>query len=224
MLLQPSYQSPASWARNGQGYSPSEGTRYVAIAGTHGFRDAWATEDDSDFAQQMHDHGYHMIRTMDGDAFQWSGDLNGLLHNTDWEAGALALGYFVAQLKYQDRNFIAHSHGGQVALIHAARGHKIRTLTTVGTPPRADVPAAKARPNIGFWQHIYDAKVDWMGWLGQIGEHNLDFSRKMTYADKNISVKDISHSKILRDKAYIPLWFSEGWAAAFTTGPQNQAS
>jgi pimeloyl-ACP methyl ester carboxylesterase len=223
MSAKPLQQLPAAWARMGETYRESQGTRYVAIAGTHGWRDGWATDDQSDFALQMHAHNFHMIRTDQGDAFQWSGDLNGLLHRTDWQAGAMALAYFLDGVPYDDRNLIAHSHGGQVVFHYVALGRKIRTLTTVGTPPRSDVPMLLAKPYIGFHQHIYDEKVDWMGWLGQFGEHDLNKSRKMPYADLNISVKDISHSKILRDAAYIPLWFGQGWAQRLETGAGSPA-
>lgn len=185
--------------------------KYLPIAGTNGWRDTW-TRADSDFGRMMTAEGFELLFAGDR-PFRWSTALDGLFgDDREWAAGADALFYFLRTVPVNDRNLVAHSHGGQLALLLAASGFPIRTLTTVGTPPRDDMPLAAAEHAIGFHQHIYDLKRDFMGWLGQVGDHDLRTERALPSAHvKNIPVADISHSKILRDPKYIPLWKTEGW-------------
>lgn len=197
-------------------------TRYVPVAGTWAFKDGWCTDDNSPFAQTFAERGFSAVRARDGRPFRWTTNLAGLVpgrDERDWQAGADALYYFCEHLPYEDLNIIAHSHGGQVALFMAASGVKIRTLTTVGTPPRADVPAAAALANIGYWQHIFDLKTDWMGWLGQIGEGIKERRRSFRLAGmRDIPLRSIGHSSILRDPKHIPYWVSEGWLVDIQKG------
>jgi hypothetical protein len=192
--------------------------KYLAIAGTNGWRDNW-THDDSPFGTMMAAEGFESL-LCDGRRFRWSTALDGLLgDDREWEAAADALYYFLRLVPLEDRNLIAHSHGGQLPLILAASGFPLRSLTTVGTPPRADVPVTLAQAHIGLHQHIYDMRRDWMGWLGQIGERELRFDR--TYRDPkvlNLGVDRISHSKVLRDPEFIPLWPLRGWLANIRRG------
>ena len=204
-------------------------TRYVPIAGTHGFRDAWCMENTSPFARMMTDNHFAKILTSTGRPFRWSTDLNGLFvnwkfwdrRNSDWEAGADALFYFLDQVPYRDRNVIAHSHGGQVAIIAAAWGLQLRTLTTVSTPVRADVPAAAAARNIGMWQHIYDRRWDAIGLAGQAGDLALDGGRAFNNLDSvlNRPLASVSHSKVLRDERFVDLWTANGYLEAIRRAP-----
>lgn len=186
-------------------------TKYVPIAGTHAWGDGWIT-DESPFAAMMRAEGFEPLRSGDR-PFRWSTALDGLLgEDHDWQAAADALYWFLRPIPVGDRNIIAHSHGGQVALLLASSGVPLRSLTTVGTPCRDDIPVAIAEHAIGFHQHLYDLRRDWWGWFGAIGDHELSLRR--SFADPhvvNLPVKDIRHAKILRDPQYIPLWRSQGW-------------
>lgn len=121
-------------------------------------------------------------------------------------------------MPFADRNVIAHSHGGQVALFCAARGVPIRTLTTVGTPVRHDVPAAAARKRVLFWQHIYDKHCDWVQKLGQLADGKVSTERRFRLSGvQNHGLAGISHSKVLRDERYLHYWRVNGWLANVRT-------
>jgi hypothetical protein len=200
--------------------------RYVPIAGTHGWRDEWCMNNASAFAVMLAQAGFSKIVTQNsGRPFRWSTDLNGPLislkfwdrRNSDWEAGADALFYFLDAVSYRDRNLIAHSHGGQVALIAASWGLEIRSLTTVGTPVRNDVAAggAEALAKIGFWQHIHDSRFDFIALGGQFGDLKLDADRAFDLPGVlNRGIAHVSHSKVLRDERFIPFWAEKGWLKA----------
>ncbi len=185
--------------------------KYLPIAGTDGWNDAWVKAK-SDFGQMMAAEGFELLLAGDR-PFRWSTALDGLFgDDRQWAAGADALYYFLRFVPLEDRNLICHSHGGQLPAFVCASAFPIRSLTTVGTPVRDDVPWSAAEGFIGFHQHLYDLKRDLWGWLGQVGDHDLRTER--TFPDnrvKNIGVADISHSKVLRDPKCIPLWQSQGW-------------
>jgi len=205
--------------------SSGEIVRYVPIAGTHGWRDAWWSSDKSPFALMMANNGFSVIRTRDGRSFRWSTDLNGLkfwARNSDWEAGADALFYFLENVAYRDRNLIAHSHGGQVALLAASQGLKIRTLTTVGTPIRADIPVDDARRNVGLWQHIYDKHRDWFALLGQMGDREIILRRSFRLSGVlNFPLVGIRHTGVLRDETLLSLWAVNGWLTNIRNSPPH---
>lgn len=199
-------------------------TRYVPIAGTHGWGDTWCMGNTSPFALMMANNFFSKIVTQNSNRpFRWSTDLNGLLtlggrlRNSDWEAGADALFYFLDAVPYRDRNLIAHSHGGQVALIAASWGLHIRSLTTVGTPVREDVARGghDAVARIGFWQHIYDSRFDFIAQGGQFGDLKIDLDRAFDIPGVlNRGISSVSHSKVLRDARFIPYWPQKGWLKA----------
>ncbi len=186
------------------------GVRYVPIAGTFAWGDGWVIDDNDPFTVFMNERGFRPIRAQDGRPFRWSTNLAGLLPwrgLRDWEAGGDALAYFLEPVPYADRNLIAHSHGGQPPAFAAASGVKIRSLTTVGTPVRTDVPWDAAEPNIGRHVHVYDETWDWMGWLGAIGDSHISGIRYFANCGVyNVGLKQIDHSKILRDRMYFHFW------------------
>lgn len=190
-------------------------TRYVPIAGTHAWRDGWCVDDTHPFTRMMQAHNFSPVRARDGRPFRWSTAVDGLFgDDREWQAGAEALYYFLDPIPYADRNLIAHSHGGQVAILCAAGGCPIRTLTTVGTPPRSDMPIAAALARIAFWQHVYDRHCDWWGWLGQLGEGTGDLGRRFPYSRVvNYGLPDVAHSKILRDEKSFHFWADLGLLA-----------
>lgn len=199
---------------------------YIPIAGTGGYRDTWVRED-SEFGRMMTAAGCLSLRVGDRN-FRWSGALDGIdSSNNDWEAYADALFYFSRQFAYEDLNYVAHSHAGQIVLLLAASGFKIRTLTTVGTPIRPEIPLAKAEDAIGFHQHICDKSFDLMGFLGGFRFGRFDLFRARQFPDprvRNITVEGISHSKILVDRHYVTRWITEGWLANMITPPTDVAS
>lgn len=161
--------------------------------------------------------------------FEWSGDVSGLPRwlsvwhyrkHSDWKAGGQALHYYLRGLDhggrkglaYADRNIIAHSHGGQVALYAAAHSDTwIRRLITVGTPYREDMAGIieLARPNIGYWLHICAKDGDLMARLGQLFDGKLRRARTQPRADQNICLPKIGHRKILDDPRFFDRWQTE---------------
>lgn len=204
--------------------------RYAAMAGTGGYQDEWVLPG-SPFGKMMSAAGHELI-TIGGRGFGWDGVLDGWdpRHPT-WESMASAAGWFLNGIRYEDLNLIAHSHAGNGVLILAARGFRIRSLTTVGTPCRSDVPLELAEDFIGFHQHIYDVKCDFWGWAGQLGENvaalgrhdwkKLDLLRDRRFSDPrvlNIPRSDVRHHKVLTDELYIKDWIAAGWLANMVRG------
>lgn len=188
--------------------------RIIPIAGTWGWRDRWWKRD-SPLMQYLGADVVHVA----GRPYRWSTDLIGWKfwrreRLSDWEAGADALAYFCETIPYFDRNLIAHSHGGQVALFAAASGLKIRRLLTISTPVRDDVPVQKARPNIGHWRHVCAADDDRIARWGMFGDGRIATRRVFTdpgaAADTNVRVPGIGHSRLLTDPACFELWHTLG--------------
>lgn len=199
--------------------------KYAALAGTNGWRDAW-TQPDSDFGRMMTGQGFSVL-TKRGRMYRWSTLLEGLFgDNRVWDSATDALEFFLDDVPYADRNLIGHSHGGQPCIKLAARGFPIRSLTTVGTPVRDDIPAAQAAEYIGYWQHIYDDCFDAWGWFGQFGDgHVIHGTRRFDVSGVvNRPVRGISHSLVLRDKGHLYHWTDDGWLDAIRFAPVEKAS
>jgi pimeloyl-ACP methyl ester carboxylesterase len=199
--------------------------RYIPVTGTNGWEDPWALRDDSPFSCMMAGQHLRPVRATDGRPFRWTTRLNGVKfwgEERDWEAGEDALYYFAEPLPYADLIFIAHSHGGQLVIKLAASGLHIRTLVTVGTPVRKDVPTVEAAKNIGQWIHIFDLKRDWTQWWGQVGDLSLKNDRSFLISGvQNDGVPKISHSNILKDPEYFDHWNTYGWIEAIKQGPSS---
>lgn len=202
-------------------------TRYVAVLGTwayHGSdtqtRPEW-WETGSACAAQLERHG--LIPAIPDDPFVWSGDLDGvpwLANGRDWEAGAVNLAHYLRAMPFVDRNIIAHSHGGAVAVM-AARLVPIRRLLTIGTPARKDVRGA-ARQALAFgylpaWLHAHDASWDWMGSLGAILDGQWRLSRAMQLPGMtDRAIPRMGHSRLLAgDVTAERLWSDHGLYAFF---------
>lgn len=163
------------------------------------------------------------------DDFVWTGGIDGLswrrlwsfltggetrrARHTQWFAGGQALCDYIKGGIAEGRDphrfiVVAHSHGGQVALYAAADKIQIPLLITVATPRRADmrVVTALARPNVGFWIHVYDRRADLTATAGAIGDGDLCIERTQQSADLNIAVDGIDHSGLLMDPSTFPLW------------------
>ncbi len=193
-------------------------TKYVGVLGTHGWtkdptRSWWPAG--SPFNLFLEQQGIVMARPVR--PFCWSGDIDGvpmIANGNDWEAGAVALLYYLEHLPYEDRNLIAHSHGGQVALMAAHKGMAIRSLILIGTPVRDEIEAIApaALSTIGCCLHLCDARFDFMGFAGALLDWR--FSLRRTFTVPGIDsrrVKGIGHSGLLYDPTKFPLWASEGW-------------
>lgn len=194
-----------------------QSTRYIPVPGTWGWNDAWYSDPASDFIVTLALQGFAPIRAADGRPFRWSTELDGVMfwrRHAQWQAGADALVYFCEHLPYEDRNLIAYSHGGAVALMAAASGFKIRSLTTISTPCRNDIGAREALAHLGFWQHIYDADWDPSATWGGLFDFDWSLDRTFKHLGANLRrypMKGIGHGKILTDARYLQLWDSEPW-------------
>jgi pimeloyl-ACP methyl ester carboxylesterase len=201
----------------------------IAIAGTWGWKSPW-WKAGSLFWAYMKGQGIEQLTVAADDhlpeaervAFEWSTDLGNSWkfwqsRRSQWEAGASSLLYFVnaADVPEGDVVIVAHSHGGQVALLAAARGLCINRLVTIGTPVRADLAEAiaKARPNIKQWWHVCDAKSDKTAWWGAFGDRHFWNRRDFPQADRNIRLDRIAHSKLLNNVELFDYWELTGLVA-----------
>ena len=192
-------------------------TCYLPVNGTWAADDGWVNDPRDPFALFMASQQFHPIRTGLGKPWTWSGRLNGFLFSwwqNDWKEAADSLEFMLTQVEYEHRNIIAHSHGGQPAILLAARGFAIRSLTTMATPRRHDIPAEEAVHHIGMWQHVYDSKRDFTATLrrmGGIGDGKLSTERRFLIPGvTNVGIGNISHSKMLHDPVCFTLWLEHG--------------
>lgn len=180
----------------------------VLVEGTwHG---AWA-QPETPFRYALSRAGFQVSMP----PFEWSGDISGIpsltasRKHSDWKAGGAALAYYLRNLPYEDRNIIAHSHGGQVVAYCAARHQvPIRRVVTVSTPTRRDMAPvwADAVPLIGYWAHVASKDGDWFARLGQAFDGHFGWERKQSQADVNVLVPGVGHTGILSDPETVPLW------------------
>lgn len=188
-------------------------------------------EPGSPFVKMMREHGLDAAHF---EPFRWSGEISGIerLYPWNWfrrpellawRAGGQALNYLLnnrrCPVRVENVNIVAHSHGGQCALMAAAEGLKIRRLLTVGTPIRADMHEiiAAARPNIESWWHVCDPSGDKMQLLGGIGDGRFGVRQRFKEADRNVLIPGAGHSSILTWQ--FSAWRSHG-LAAFLHGDQ----
>lgn len=190
--------------------------RYVPVHGTgdHAKPDAWFRG--GSLVEFLAEHDLTRVIP----AFEWSGGLWGVPWDSgkDWFDASRAFWYYLRPLHYLDRNIIAHSHGGNVALL-AAEYLPIRTLITVGTPVRGNVrEAAKralAKGYIGQWHHVYDRRWDLVQRLGMLFDGRLGGSGAFDLDGMtDHPLKGIGHSAILHDASLFDQWISEGLIAA----------
>lgn len=194
-------------------------TRYISVLGTWGWpadpTDEWWYPD-SAFARFLSQR--ECVPAHPGEPFVWSGDVDGvpmLGGGRDWDAAAHALKYYLQLTPYEDRNVIAHSHGGQVALLCAQQGVQIRSLILVGTPVRRDIEqdvAPLAIPHLGVCRQIIDAKADKMGWFGALFDRRVSVRRGFRVPGITVErLPHIGHSGILREPGLFHLWDDQGW-------------
>lgn len=218
---------------------PTDPLWILPIAGTEGWGDPW-WQDGSPWLLALQNAHCRPLRqeTLRGlRPFRWDTDVDGLdpvaslgnivrgllnrrkaeVVHRDWQAGGEACGTFLRDVPYRNRNVIAHSHGGQVA-IYAGLDRSIRTLVTVGTPVRGDMQDVyeEARKNIGYHLHICDDTFDLWGTLGQLFDGDVRIERTFPKAwahgpDLTLTLQGIGHGKVLRDPKEITRWVDQGW-------------
>jgi hypothetical protein len=137
-------------------------------------------------------------------SFAWNTFLDGVIGpNTDWQSA----GERLFNVCPPDASIITHSHGGQVVLLAAASGLRIKNLITVATPVRSDIPYHVARERIERWSHIYGNYQDYVQLAGSLMLGRLCvLRRQMALADKNIKYP-ANHADLMRTR----VWHSENW-------------
>ncbi len=184
--------------------------KVVLIPGTHAWppaTSAWYLPG-SPFCREV--LGARSHTCLRDEPFMWSTDVDGVpfdRHHADWEAGACALSYYLRDIPLDDRNLIAHSHGGQVAIL-AAQHVLLNKVWTVATPVRSDMKAAaeKASVRIARWTHL-SAQGDWMQMLGALFDGSWGIFREMPAAHRNFRMpKKAGHSGALNESVYFPQW------------------
>lgn len=140
----------------------------------------------------------------------WSTALAGRWHcganQWAWSYGGDVLrDYLTREVKYANRNIIAHSHGGQIVpYALAGAGLQIRRLVTVGTPIRPDMLEVwqAAAQNIGCHLHLYG--TGWGSRMRVFGSaaFGVSFTRKHPTADASMAVAG-GHSGILHAAPYL---------------------
>lgn len=201
--------------------------RITLLAGTWENNPEWIENPAHPFQVMLQSQGFQTARSTAGTPFRWLTKVGGLplVNRGIWEDTALDLLSFCEGFPYRDLNFLGFSHGGQPAIIAigklAEKGVRVRSLVTVGTPVRADVPARQAAGNVDCWLHIIDRDFDRMALhrkmlhrtlAGQIFDGSLSQERRFLLPGvENILVPGIGHGHVLHDAELIPLWISEGW-------------
>ena len=184
----------------------------ILIAGTNSLDAPW-WRSNSPFGRAVR----NWCRLINGkDPYYWTTRLNWVPYgrHIDWTNAARMLMWYVqAKLASPDGssppvNIIAHSHGGQVALIAAALGLKINCLITVCTPVRGDLNETYnvAKDNIARWIHIYSCNDKWQ-WLGAFGVRIAGYWKKMPYSDEN-HFQPGGHTRLVLDPA---VWEERQW-------------
>jgi hypothetical protein len=194
---------------------------YVPVCGTWGSADGWVVDDSDAFTlYARYNAGLFPRRQFDGSPWNWPGSLT-VFSTAIWKEHGTRLAEFLLTLPYIERNVLAVSHGGQLAQ-YASLIVPIRTLTTLGTPVRADVP--RNASNIGYWQHVYDRRWDFMGTLrkgiGKIGDGQLDLERRFLLPGVvNYGLDDIGHYDVVTKREHFHLWMDNHWFEAMRNGP-----
>jgi pimeloyl-ACP methyl ester carboxylesterase len=211
---------------------PSTPVTYIPIGGT----DSW-DEDENNY--QWWERGSEFNRFMATQnlilhartPFEWSTCLDGVPflpgiskrnNHIIWKSAAKHLICFLERVPLEERNIVAHSHGGNVTFYALSYGLQINNLITVGTPVRSDMEAVvlKGLGNCAYWHHIYDSSKDMTSVLGALFDGKIRVRHNFDLADTSDNVKGIGHSAILNDYKFISLWSHDqkGWASILASG------
>ena len=205
-----------------------EPVTYIPIPGT----DAW-DEDENNY--QWYERGSAWTNNMSAQKLvlhavghlPWSTSLDGIptrRGHVIWKGAAKHLICHCERVPFEQRNFVAHSHGGQVVFHALAYGLRIRNLITVGTPVRADMEQyiLAGLGNVDYWHHICDSSTDRVSFLGALFDGKFRLRGKWTFdlANSFDDIKGVGHSKILNDPKDIQLWNhnQRGWTSILAHG------
>lgn len=190
--------------------------KLILVAGTDEGNPAWIEDPLHPFQRTLRAEGLEVARsTLTGLPYRWSTKLAGLpfMSTLVWSASGDELIAFAEEFSYDDLNFFALSHGGQVVIEAVSKmTRRARTITTIGTPRRHDMPAEKAAANVAFWQHVLDRDHDKMATLprrmmhkltlGAIGDGTLSLERRFILPNcpnvLNVAIPGIGHSDSLQ--------------------------
>lgn len=170
----------------------------------------------SPFVEFMATEGF-VYTLVAGEPFIWHTALEGIdwlryfgkkAKHTAWRAAAHNLKQYLRDVPVQDRNILAHSHGGNVVAYACAGGLEINNLITLSTPIRGDMRAVytAAAIHINHWTHVHSDRSDWMQLLGGLFDGQFGVHRGCPQADHNISIAKVGHSKIVKDPAFFRVW------------------
>lgn len=126
-----------------------------------------------------------------------------------------------AYVPYDDRRFWAHSHGDKPILFACAgiradgsfgKPLRIRSLVTVMSPVRDDMRAIveRAKPNIGYWEHIHSDHSDLIQIAGSLLDGRLGIVRAQPGAHRNTAIAGVGHTGLLEDAAHSHHWRDRG--------------
>lgn len=209
-------------------------TPVLLIQGTHG----WGRTDQSQqwwdrrspFCAFLEQNGVTVL----GGArpYLWDTDVDGLgwlkrrphKKHINWEAAGWHLydylwpsmsrdGFKVEEyVPLKERNLIGHSHAMQVITYACSQGLVINRLLTIGSPVRQDMSEVykAARPNIRRWLHVHSDGSDRIQCFGTLFDGHIGIVRRQSFADINLLVPKVSHSKLLNDPKCFDLWKQNG--------------
>ena len=138
----------------------------------------------------------------------WSSALSGTLFcgskHLAWQYGGDVLRRFLLTVPLDDRNLVAHSHGGQIVAYALAGGVQVRSVVTVASPVRRDMGEVWAATGLNPDMHLHLYAVGWgdrWRWFGQRGR----FKREMENTT-NVKIEG-GHSGMLNR----PYFYSKQW-------------
>jgi hypothetical protein len=197
--------------------------RVVKVAGTHDWNptelshDRW-WQSDSRFTEKLAKCGFdHVGWDVSGQEIpQWSCALSGTFFAgrdlRTWWRGGFSLAAQLLKLPTDERNVIAHSHGGNVAvlalMILASHNEQVSCLITVCAPVRRDMTVHYKAVTCP-WRHIYSKQV-WgnrMQWMGS--RVRMAWKMPGDVVD-NYEADGICHSDLVRDPDRCEHVFDDG--------------
>lgn len=202
-------------------------TQYLAVNGTHQNREkeSWS-HPESDLSKYLERQALLNIAHSAMLPYDWSNDLD-LRDHHDQQAGGRSLFYYlVPPLRPEyawpadETVVVTHSFGINVAIEAAALGLKIDRLLDIAGPVRKDwrTRTEQARGNIRRWMHVHSDATDKWQWLGELFDGHLGIVREHPLADKNVPIKHVGHSSILRDPKMFHHWADKGLINFLKTG------
>lgn len=180
--------------------------KYIPIAGT-GAREhsrSWH-QADSDTAVFLDQRGFDRL----GDDLPfWSSALSGTRfcgnNHSVWQYGGAVLRRWLLGVPLDDRNLIAHSHGGQIVAYALAGGVQVRSVVTVASPIRRDMDEVWESCGLTGESHLHLYGVGWgdrWRWFGQRGR----FKRAMAGAT-NFKIEGGHSGMLTRPDDYADQW------------------